>query len=297
MIDNKIGNKFGKLTCLEFSHKNSRFISYYKFKCDCGNEIIKDYNEVKRKIRNNWDTKSCGCVSKSKILNYWINKCGEVNKFGLKLLEYIHHNEHRAATYKYLCTCGKTNSITYQNFLKTKSCGCNNQVQLGEIYKNYKVLNIENSKAIVECLICGKVKKLQYNALYKKSNNNCICNTGLATKTYEFKDELKKYRNLRNSVLNRRKRDFNIEFEDFLKIAKQPCNYCGEDFNDKKGKTHGLDRIDSALGYEINNVVASCYTCNCMKNDLNIKDFYKHLERIIKYANNKKVSKKTKKNR
>lgn len=53
------GRKFGKLTALNFSHKNSNNRHYWKFICDCGNEVTMHKNEVMRKRKQS--TRSCGC--------------------------------------------------------------------------------------------------------------------------------------------------------------------------------------------------------------------------------------------
>lgn len=66
------GQRFGRLTVLEYSHrehrtfKNSRnnyYIYFYKCKCDCGNIGI--YRERSLKSGN---TKSCGCLNIDKII-------------------------------------------------------------------------------------------------------------------------------------------------------------------------------------------------------------------------------------
>lgn len=54
----KVGIKTGKLTCLSFEYiKNKN--AYYKYRCDCGNEIITQGNSVKT-----GGTSSCGCLYK-----------------------------------------------------------------------------------------------------------------------------------------------------------------------------------------------------------------------------------------
>ena len=55
---NLIGQRFGKLTVTEYSHyKNSR--SFWKCKCDCGNEKIAQGVLLKK-----GETASCGCIRK-----------------------------------------------------------------------------------------------------------------------------------------------------------------------------------------------------------------------------------------
>jgi len=53
---------------------------------------------------------------------------------------------------------------------------------------------------------------------------------------------------------------FKISFEEFIKFWNKPCYYCGDII-----ETVGLDRIDSEIGYRIDNVVSCCSECNYMK--------------------------------
>jgi len=72
------------------------------------------------------------------------------------------------------------------------------------------------------------------------------------------------------------------EFEYLLprKIAYHlmsvPCTYCG--FYEP-GKI-GLDRVDPIGAHTLGNVVSCCETCNVAKNNLTLKQFVTHIERI-----------------
>lgn len=75
---NLVGQKFGKLTVLSLSHTLKR--TFWKCKCDCGNECI-----VKASKLKNGQTQSCKCIrnvrnglAKSKIYNIYkamLNRC------------------------------------------------------------------------------------------------------------------------------------------------------------------------------------------------------------------------------
>lgn len=58
--DDIVGIKKGKLTAIEFS-KIVKGITYWKFKCDCGNVF-----EGERSKFLNGNTKSCGCLKKER---------------------------------------------------------------------------------------------------------------------------------------------------------------------------------------------------------------------------------------
>ncbi len=51
------GIKYGRLTAIKFSHRIFKGNSYWYFKCDCGNEILRPVGAVRSGY-----TKSCGCI-------------------------------------------------------------------------------------------------------------------------------------------------------------------------------------------------------------------------------------------
>jgi len=60
MYKNIIGQRFGRLKVVSFSHKDkSKKHSFFFCKCDCGNEKVVCSDNLKK-----GDTKSCGCLQK-----------------------------------------------------------------------------------------------------------------------------------------------------------------------------------------------------------------------------------------
>lgn len=94
-----------------------------------------------------------------------------------------------------------------------------------------------------------------------------------------------------------RKHEFNLSYDEFIDIIKQPCYYCGEpprpatmDQLKKRGNTkeptfyyNGIDRIDPDGNYDSNNCVPCCPICNYMKHTQHKEDFYKHILKIVKH--------------
>jgi hypothetical protein len=64
----------------------------------------------------------------------------------------------------------------------------------------------------------------------------------------------------------------NISREEYIECALKPCLYCGE----VDGES--VDRIDSNIGYEANNIVPSCWPCNALKRAYHIQTFYLQME-------------------
>ncbi len=64
-----VGKRFGRLTVVEYAGKKRKVtdrsattITYWKCRCDCGNEVIVGQPELQ-----NGDTQSCGCLLKDKM--------------------------------------------------------------------------------------------------------------------------------------------------------------------------------------------------------------------------------------
>lgn len=68
---------------------------------------------------------------------------------------------------------------------------------------------------------------------------------------------------------------FDLSREQFDSFWNIPCAYCGSDI-----KTIGLDRVDNAKGYSIDNVVACCHPCNVAKGKMSTAEFLEHVRKI-----------------
>ena len=76
--------------------------------------------------------------------------------------------------------------------------------------------------------------------------------------------------------------DFEISQEVFNKIVTEPCYYC--DVIHERG-FNGIDRLDSNIGYVVDNCVSCCKVCNYMKGSLPVNVFLKRIEHILTYNN------------
>lgn len=92
---------------------------------------------------------------------------------------------------------------------------------------------------------------------------------------------------------NARKRDivFDLSKEDFSRLTKEKCFYCGE-FpisvrrpNATAGSYvySGIDRKNNGEGYVIGNCVPCCKICNFSKHNLAEEDFLNHVRKIYEY--------------
>ena len=82
------------------------------------------------------------------------------------------------------------------------------------------------------------------------------------------------YRNYQyRSTIN--KRSFNLTIEQFESIVKDPCYYC------KELENNGIDRQDHTIGYELDNCVSCCETCNMLKGCLDNITFTQRIYHIL----------------
>ena len=73
---------------------------------------------------------------------------------------------------------------------------------------------------------------------------------------------------------------FEMTQDEFELIVKNPCNYCG--IIQEKG-FNGIDRLDSSVGYAMENSVSCCSMCNYMKNTVSESVFVRRAEHILTY--------------
>ena len=80
--------------------------------------------------------------------------------------------------------------------------------------------------------------------------------------------------------------------KEFESLIKKNCFYCGcEPINKYRGyvrdfnfKFNGIDRVDNSLGYEIENCVSCCSTCNNMKKQMTVEQFLSHIRSIYNFS-------------
>lgn len=85
---------------------------------------------------------------------------------------------------------------------------------------------------------------------------------------------------------------FNLPRDIFEKLVKSNCTYCGTEPNQilkrlksRKLQTiyNGIDRVNSDIGYEIDNCVACCRYCNQSKSDLSLDQWKTYIKRIYSW--------------
>lgn len=94
-------------------------------------------------------------------------------------------------------------------------------------------------------------------------------------------------------------RDFSLTEDEFRSLTKSNCYYCGEPpsmvyIHKEKNSTeqakengkyiyNSVDRIDSGLGYTVENSRPCCKICNTMKLNHSEEDFVEHIKKVYEH--------------
>lgn len=305
------GKVFGRLTVLEKSEhplgkKEKR--AYWLCQCECGNQKI----ILGRSLRDG-KTLSCGCLQKEKVSGVRVDLTGQ--KFNR--LTVLCQSDRLANNGKILwdcsCDCGSFVSRVNGTELKSghiKSCGCLKKESLrkkridltGKKFNKWYVIkyNHTNSQGIAYWLCkceCGTERIISGGNLKGGKSKSCGC---LQKQIVFEKNSLPigessglnvLYKNYINSA-NARHLVFCLSKDDFEKLTKQNCRYCGIEPRQIKKPTNGnvgiyiyngIDRIDSKKGYTVDNCVPCCGNCNYAKKRMTEEEFKEWVKRIYNY--------------
>lgn len=165
----------------------------------------------------------------------------------------------------------------------------------GKVYGKLKVIKFDswvvqgknNRVTYWECRCeCGAVKKVKGTHLTRGDTRSCGC--------YKPRKLTEGVAALNSLIINyknhakRRGYAFNLTKDNFEKLTKQNCHYCGggpsQIYKTKRGNGvyiyNGIDRVNNEPYYGILNCVPCCGTCNRMKSDLSKEQFLEHIREI-----------------
>jgi len=78
--------------------------------------------------------------------------------------------------------------------------------------------------------------------------------------------------------------EFDITEAEFQTLTSQACTYCSK--RNTPTHTNGIDRVDSALGYTVDNCVPCCGECNVMKKTLSDIEFRDACAAVARHSPN-----------
>ena len=177
-----------------------------------------------------------------------------------------------------------------------------------------------STKYVCEC-VCGTVREIRRASLVSGKSKSCGCRTGERVReVHSLPDGEASFNSLYVRCKNGAKRknkllEFLLTPEEHKNIVIQDCHYCGAAprkfslyeakvrSNSKHGRSEAItnvaidrswiyantvDRIDSDLGYTVNNCVPACWTCNRAKLDSDYDKFLSMSYRIVAHQEAKK---------
>lgn len=168
---------------------------------------------------------------------------------------------------------------------------------LGKRFFNLTVIDfagIKHGARHWQCLCdCGRTTAVNGSYLKSKSIKSCGCLQRVSRQLPEgeaAKNRLfEQYKNNAKS----REIDFLLSRLEFFELCVRPCFYCGDSLTSSMKrriqnlngdfKYTGVDRINSSIGYTVQNCVPCCAVCNKMKLNYSTADFIAHLIKIVKH--------------
>ena len=303
--------KINKLTTI--AYENGKWLC----RCDCGEVTKLSTNTI---ISGN--TKSCGCLksiaNKEKIeklhcsvrkfdpktasaRRIWKSYCyRDKNCCTISFEEFLNKSQNEC----YYCGIYPNNSFNY--FLPQSSRGSEHAKKNGEFKYNGldridPTLHYTLDNTVSCCYQCNKAK-----------NNSSTSDFLIRVNSFEIRHPIISVRRTKlpdnkymttsiKCVFYNYKPDSNLDIEEFYYISQMPCFYCGNlpnnAFNraktDKKSSKkakelgrfiyNGVDRIDSNLPHNKENVVPCCKYCNFAKGNITLEEFQEWMRRVKSY--------------
>jgi hypothetical protein len=112
------------------------------------------------------------------------------------------------------------------------------------------------------CTVCEIVKPIDEYSVSSKGAVRCRCKMCEINKSHAHKRTLGGQFSDSKAIAKRRGILFSIPRKDYYALRAQSCHYCGFPL---APTGVGLDRLDSSLGYTLDNVVPCCDDCNRCK--------------------------------
>jgi hypothetical protein len=251
----------------------------YKCLCECGTIFITSAGGLR-----NGSIKSCGCLQKETARSTkFLDLTGQ--RFG-RLLVLYQANDHitpsgrHRVTWHCLCDCGNEIDVISASLRSgvTQSCGCLCRDQNSKLDESLREYDQQGNIIKRVCQCCKRM--LSVDEYYKNSHTadgySGVCK-------YCYSHSLQGRYNVYRKGAKARNLDFNLTRDEFDLITSQPCHYCGEYSEKYFDKEYsGVDRVDSSLGYSVDNVVPCCDMCNRMKLDYNIDVWINKMKQILK---------------
>jgi hypothetical protein len=280
----KLGDVFGCWTILRTSKKG---VATTRVRCSCGNERTLHLSV----LRNGGDERRC--------------RHGEVIVTGSRFGRWTVLASQNNKRVKCQCECGTVRKVCATSLRQGQSlsCGCLAKERSakaifvnwsGHQHGDFKVSHRSPHKTrvywVVQCVHCGRKKNLFAGCIKESLGIHCPCQVRERAKknvSQFWTQTIKAYQGgARIRGLSWRLTDARVK-----QLMVLDCHYCGKKPSPRKCHwrayctvdVNGLDRVDSSRGYEGDNVVPCCSTCNIMKSNWSEREFIEHCGAVVRH--------------
>lgn len=177
-----------------------------------------------------------------------------LRKLNQEVIKFLEYNTNSRRVYQIRCNyCNNIYNSTIENFRDVRASG-------------------------QSCTKCSNIQNREYKLL-----NATDSQIGINFSNYKSRSKIKKW-------------NFNLTREQFKDLVLKNCYYCNQEPNqfrqdrcknkrarDSAFLMNGIDRLDSSIGYEIDNCVPCCEDCNKAKRNLSEYQFLELIKRIYEY--------------
>lgn len=163
----------------------------------------------------------------------------------------------------------------------------------------YRIGRSRKSVWLCKCN-CGVEKEYLAGSLSTGRTKSCGCLSKETTAAFNIKTKTKTSYDTFSCVwqsyvqgAKKRSLEFALTKDEFYALSQKNCNYCGlepKQIRSPRLKTktanyifNGIDRVDSAKGYIIENCVPCCKVCNRMKVDTPLGMWIDKMKTILDY--------------
>lgn len=165
----------------------------------------------------------------------------------------------------------------------------------GMLYAIKRIGSDRDGNALWQCLCdCGNKTVVSGRAMHSGHTKSCGC---WQKETIRRTNSLPRGISALNSryseyarVARKLKRSFELTKAQFRDISQGNCYYCGSPPRPYLMQNHngphianGLDRMDPAAGYTMNNIVACCTACNIAKHTMTVDRFREWVAKVYEH--------------
>lgn len=162
--------------------------------------------------------------------------------------------------------------------------------EVGGHYGRWTMIEDRGLKALFRCDCGAEHERHKANILSGRSTQCRKCGfiSQSAKKTDNYSEEWKR-RVIYQMIRSGAKKEFSLSEEEVWEICQQNCFYCDSPPKNKRGSLvnpvlySGIDRIDSSLGYSIDNIRPACWKCNSAKKEMSDAEFVSWISRAYEH--------------